>query len=317
MGSPSLARLLEAVGPINCLDVGARDEPVDDLLAIAGGVSIIGFEPDPGECDRLNAHFTAATTAYRSVRFLPVAIGQPPGTRTLHLTAHRGASSFLAPDPRVKGRYFGTDSFFEVDRELPVEVRGLDEICAEYGIADAAFMKVDVEGCELEVFRSAPALLSTELLVVRCEVAFVPTRIGQPGYCELAEFMRSYHFVPMDFLFLHHWRERTRRAQRRLSAPERRVYRRRLAHGDVLFVRDPDCIDPMTDGGVERLVKEAVLLYAYGFFDAATAILERDVVRPHVAARYGVDVDRLADEVAADFSRRARGPWWRRFFNTR
>jgi FkbM family methyltransferase len=311
MDSPAFAKLLQALGPLNCLDIGARGEPVGDLLPIAGCVNIYGFEPDAEECERLNRHYAEVSSPYRSVRFLPLAIGHPDGARTLHLTAYRGASSFLAPDERIKQRYYGNDGCFVVEREQPVAVRGLDSVCAEHGIGDAAYLKVDVEGYELEVFRSAPELLSRGLLAIRCEVSFMPVRVGQPAYCEVESFLKDYGFVPMDFLFLHHWRARTQRAQRRLSEQESRVYRRRLVHGDVLFVRDPDGIDAATEAGVVLLIREAALLYTYGFFDEATAILERPAVRKHVESRVGIDVDRVADEVGAHFARRARAMSWR------
>ena len=81
----------------------------------------------------------------------------------------------------------------------------LDKICSNYELNDVVFMKVDVEGAELEVLGSAVNILSSSLVAIRSEVNFIPTRLTQPLYCDIENFLRQYNFFPMDFLFLDRW----------------------------------------------------------------------------------------------------------------
>ena len=77
-GSASFARAL-AERPFVALDIGARRGFVADLLPIAAAVDAIGFEPDEGECDRLNRETRRAKGPWRSLRFIARPWQEKPG----------------------------------------------------------------------------------------------------------------------------------------------------------------------------------------------------------------------------------------------
>ena len=307
--SPAFRKLLTDVGPFQCLDIGARGEGFADLETIGGAIELIGFEPDGNECERLNRNPDPVLSKYRSARFLPVALGARKATAQLYLARHGGASSLLRPVSNIKGRFYATDDLFDVVDEVPVNVEALDTVCAENSLNRVAFMKIDVEGYELEVFHGAKELLSTTLLGIRSEVAFLPVREWQPTYCELLEHLKGYGFIPMDFLFLHHWRAKTKHIQRRLSSADLGVYRRQLVHGDALFFRDPETIDAGSENGIRLLMRESALMYAYGFFDQATAILERPEVDDFLQQHLGFSSARVASEVEVDYRKQQHENW--------
>jgi FkbM family methyltransferase len=85
------------------------------------------------------------------------------------------ASSLLALDPRAAD-WYGMD-LTQRDGGF-VEVRTLDEICAEHAIDRIDVLKIDVQGYELKVIRGGErALGRTANLII--EVEFVPVYAGQ------------------------------------------------------------------------------------------------------------------------------------------
>ena len=302
-----LEQLIYKTGGFQCLDIGARGELFSDLSSIGHAVDMIGFEPDKEECDKLNNMKQKDSGRYRSIRYLPVAIGNKNGLNKLHLTRHRGASSFLKPRKDIYGRYYGTERLFDVEKEVEVDVEGLDDICTNYHLDDVSFIKIDVEGYELEIFKTALGLLSSSVLGIRAEVSFFPVRVDQPVFCEIESFLKQFDFMIMDFLFLHHWRAKTKLPQKRLTHHEKYVYRRQLIHGDALFFRNPDSIDITTDEGVRLLIKESILLNAYGYFDQAIQILERPCVSDYVHRHHGFSSDHVIKEMDAEFARKIKG----------
>ncbi len=205
LGSKGFGVLLEDLAPINCMDIGARGGPTEDLLPLAGAVNVYGFEPDVDECHLLNKKSSESSAPYRKIIFFPVALSEKGGVRHLHITRHRGASSLLAPIPEV-GHGFCRAQYTTVDKKIPIDTVPLGEFVEKQGLKDLVFMKIDVEGMELEILRSARKLLENDLLVVRAEVAFFPTRAGQPLFCDIAGFLQQFRFLPMGFGELHHWR---------------------------------------------------------------------------------------------------------------
>ena len=53
-GSTELGAILKEVGPIGCLDIGARGGVVEDISPLGEAAFVYGFEPDDEECARLN-----------------------------------------------------------------------------------------------------------------------------------------------------------------------------------------------------------------------------------------------------------------------
>ena len=82
-----------------------------------GGRREVGFEPDEGECVRLNR---LPASPWRSVRHLPIGLAGAQGQRKLLVTRMRGASSALPPDLTVARRFSRAD-YYEIDAEIPFD----------------------------------------------------------------------------------------------------------------------------------------------------------------------------------------------------
>ena len=193
LGSAAFARALTE-RPLVALDIGARRGFVADLLPIASAVDAIGFEPDAGECERLNREARSTPGPWRSLHFLAAALAGKAGSRDLHLTRHGGTSSMLAAIPGMGAGYM-RDDYFAVERTVSVDTQTLDDALARFEIGTPAYLKVDVEGMEKAIFEGGPRTLD-RVLAVRTEVAFMRTRHGQPLYHEIDALLRRHGLLP-------------------------------------------------------------------------------------------------------------------------
>ncbi|MBI2925402.1 MAG: FkbM family methyltransferase [Verrucomicrobia bacterium] len=305
LASRALGRVLADLR-FKCLDIGARQGITRDLLPIASAVDACGFEPDPTECQRLNERAAAEPGPWRSLRFASAALGAERGQRTLHLYRARGGSSLLEADLEIARQFARTENFI-CDGTVEVQTVPLDEAAREYDLEDAVFLKLDIQGAELEVLRSGPRLVGESLLALRAEVEFIPVYQGQPVFADVDALLRSAGFVAMGFVEMRHWRRTTRRRITFAKGPLP-YSRGQLAHADVIYFRNPDSLRDDTPAAVERLLQAAFLALTYDCVDHAQAIFARPAVREYLLAKYGVAAE-------AELAKVSRSLAWRRWWD--
>lgn len=298
LGSDDLTRLATDLN-LTCLDVGARRGFTEDLLPIASIVDAVGFDADEEECRRLNA--VTEKVPWRTLRAIPAALGREADVATLHLYRQRGCSSFLEADLK-RAQSYSRGHYYELDGTLDLKLQRLDDVAEKHGLADAAYLKIDVQGYELEVLGAAEKLLASSLLAIRAEVSFVPLYKDQPLYEDLAQFLRRFGFVPMGFQELHEWRHTTL-TKHPTRAPGIFPYSRgQLVHGDMLFMKD---LEHHLGCSTTDVIKAGYLALAYGYVDYAKALFELDHVRNEIGDRSQINVVRgLAD--ASNYLARAQ-----------
>ena len=301
MDSPRFTNLLAGTAagrilsqhPLLCVDIGSRGGVEPELLPIAFAVDAIGFDSDPQALSEV-----ATTTAgpWRSQRHLPWAIAATEGEQRLHIpVAHEGAS-LLEHDSRI-GDAFDKPQFFTRDAEVSVQTRLLDPALAEAGIGRPAFLKLDVEGCELDILRSAPQSVASAL-AVKTETAFIPFRRHQPLASDVDQFLRAAGFVLMDIVHPSHWRTNGYVIHPQADRQPIPYSRGQLVQADFLYFRSPETIeDP------ERRFQAAAIAMAYGFFDHAQRLLLPIGMRSWLIEMHETQVDALVDEVSRIYGR--------------
>lgn len=143
------------------LDIGAHKGAY--LYWLRKGVgptgSVHAFEPQPP----LNKYLQAIvrSMSWNNVFVRPYAISNTSGITTLHVPAKRGGSS---PGARLGLKFKGTADAYQVE----CEVKTLDSLSFDRPVS---FIKCDVEGHELEVFRGGQNLLGRDspVLLFECE----------------------------------------------------------------------------------------------------------------------------------------------------
>jgi FkbM family methyltransferase len=130
------------------VDVGANWGLHTLLLSrlVGRGGRVIAIEPFPAALTELRWH--VAANGLTNVSIVPVAIGTTLGTQP-----------FTVMPSASMGGLSASHSHRDSQPQIEVEVRSLDGLLADLGAAEVAFVKIDAEGGEGNVLRSAGATL--------------------------------------------------------------------------------------------------------------------------------------------------------------
>jgi len=124
---------------------GAHTQTMLDNVGQNG--MVLALEPNPDIASQL-AKWPAAG---RNLQVFACAAGSANGRGLLHVTANPGYSSLSA---EAVG-----DHRQSLDRIVEVEIRTLDSLIPELCLKEVQFVKIDVEGWEIEVLRGAVSLI--------------------------------------------------------------------------------------------------------------------------------------------------------------
>jgi FkbM family methyltransferase len=209
---------------LDIVDIGAAlsEKPAYQSLVDAGRARIIGFEPDAGECEKLNRTYGPPH------RFFPYFAGDG-GPAVFHETNWSLTGSLYEPNTALLEKFNNLAEVMSPVAVHPVETKRLDDI---EELSNADFIKIDVQGAELAVFRNALRALSGALLI-QCEVEFVEMYRGQPLFADVDAFLRSRGF---QFHAFHTFGGRAFKPLIANNDPNAGV--RQLLWSDALYVRD-------------------------------------------------------------------------------
>ena len=171
---------------IRIVDVGAMSlGPGTDAYAALlrqDLARVVGFEPVAEQCARLE------TIHGPRHKFLPYCIGSG-GAGTFYVTNTAMTSSLYPPNSELLAMFHGIEELTRVVRTETVETRRLDDLRDVLGEVD--YLKLDVQGAELDVLRGAGKVLE-QVAVVHTEVEFVPLYRDQPLFADVdAELRRN------------------------------------------------------------------------------------------------------------------------------
>jgi len=190
---------------IVAVDIGARGGEDKSLKGIKDIVNWFLIEPDPEEAQRLRALYRNDRS---KVSIIEAAVGIPGQFRTLNLYSQRGCSSLLEAKKTWAGRY-ERGHYYNLEGHVTIKPQSLDDLAEASGFNNAAYLKIDIQGAELEAFQTASNLLKS-LLMIRCEVSFNPQYEGQPLFSDIDNHLRSFGFEIFRFPKLNHWRRGSR-----------------------------------------------------------------------------------------------------------
>jgi FkbM family methyltransferase len=258
-------------GQINIvsLDIGARGGAKSDLEDIDGLVDFVGFEPDEEAYRKL---LQSPKKGWKSETYINSAIGGETGSFKLYITSQPGCSSKLRPRPD-QAKIFGRSDYYNVEQTIEVNCDTLDSLVRKGTIPSPHAIKIDIQGMELEVFQGAKHTIQSSSLLVRSEVNFRGMYEDMPHFSELEMCLRKYNFEVLGFVERHDWRRDTHVKYPRIADTPTPYSRGQLIHGDVVFAKSPEYVADHSSSP-EALIRLALLLSCYGYFDTAWAAAE-------------------------------------------
>jgi FkbM family methyltransferase len=280
--------------PVTVVDVGARWGFNEEWKAFGNCLQVLCFEPDKEECARLNASASA------NVRYLPFALGAKGGDATFHHTRLSASSGLYRTNWDYFSRLLNRDNAI-VEKDERIRVTTLDEALRASGVQSIDFLKLDVEGAELDVLRGAGQYFtSPRLLGVLSEFRFHEEINGSPPFWQLDAHLQKFGFRLFDMHFSH----QSRRvlpyeglADYRLPNGERffaYTVHGQIMDGDALYFRD--LLIPANSGiraatTAAQLLKAACLFEIYALNDCAGEI----IIEHRDCLSAAVDCNRLLD----------------------
>lgn len=170
------SRLQKQSGPLTLVDGGANRG--DYALVLDGlfgsSAAIHAFEPLPSTFELLQS----ATASKPNIICHPYGLGSE---------AARVELFFNEPGSTIASLYPQRDDHpWRTDLRQSIEIRTLDEVCAERGIERIDFLKLDIEGHEFKALQGARQMLE------RDAVSFIQWEFG-PRHVDSRTFFRDFY----------------------------------------------------------------------------------------------------------------------------
>lgn len=206
---------------------------------------IIGFEP------LKEALVALKNNARHNDTFLPYAVGSG-GNRQLYLTRNSGLVSTLKPKPEISdllGSWW--KRAIEVKETLNIKTKKLDEIDE---VSRIDFLKIDIQGGELEVFRHGRQKLKN-CAAIQTEMCLYPYYKDQPSFGDIQAEMTVQGFIAHKFVELS-----AHPISNNLKVGRDNVLKgTQLTVADMVFIKDPTSFG---DGDTELIKHLAMLSFA-------------------------------------------------------
>ena len=170
------------------IDVGAHHGEVTLTYASENpGLTIYAFEPN----------LRAATSLFgRAPNYMviPMAVAETDGSAPFRLNALDGASSLLKMDESARRSWLGGDALRE-ESVITVPTVRLETFLSNLGIPCVDFLKIDTQGNDLAVIRSAgPRLRDIRKIMLEVDVTAKRLYQGSPSKQEVLSFLQEAGF---------------------------------------------------------------------------------------------------------------------------
>ncbi len=173
------------------VDVGCSGKLDAKWQGLSSLLHYTGFDPDRTEIARLNS----LPTRFKSNRFLPYAIAGQEGNATLYLTRSPFCNSLLRPRQEWLKR-FSFHPLFHETGQTKVDCVTLDQLAIRENLR-ADILKLDTQGLEMPILRTAEKLLNTAFCV-ETETGFLENYHHESVAADVDKFMRQHGFLLFD-----------------------------------------------------------------------------------------------------------------------
>lgn len=239
----------------NLVEVGAaklskKEERFYKILDYFPDSNIIGFEIEKEVCDKMNSE------AAKGIKYFPYALGEKNEKRKLYVTQDPRCTSLYKPNENFLKLYHELQ-YANLKKETEIETITLETFVDRHSIDEIDFIKIDVQGAALDVFKGSKKLLNNVLKIV-CEVEFVPLYQDQPLFGDVSKFLSHYNLMFNKFLKL------SGRTLKPLIANKDPTIASQHMWTDAVFIQNFEKIKNLSD---EKLLKLSLLAAIYKSLD--------------------------------------------------
>ena len=245
------------------LEIGAHpygefNEGFHILLDHFPGSEIYAFEVDKEECEKLNK------SCKNGMKFFPIALGEKRETRKFYETYMPVCSSLYEPKQKFLELYNNLNVAY-LKNTTEIDTISVDEFSKSHNLEYVDFIKIDIQGAELDVFKGGVKTLEKTLMIVS-EVEWVEQYIDQPLFGDVSSFLKDQDFMVHKFLGY------GTRSLKPIVLNQNKNLGTQFLWSDALFIRNIMNISKLND---EDLIKSAVLSYIYKSPDLTYFYLEK------------------------------------------
>ena len=235
---------------VGALKIQDQDEPFYELLDYFPSTKIIGFEIEKEICEKMNSQ------AKEGVKYYSHALGKDNEQRKFYITQNPMCSSLYKPNEELIKLYNNFEVAY-LKKETKIETISLDYFVEKYEVGDVDFIKIDVQGAELDVFKGGSKTLKNVLKIV-CEVEFIQHYENQPLFGEVSDYLSQYNLMFNKFLRLSGRALKPIMLNNNPNLPSQHIW------SDAVFVRHIQKIHSLND---EKLLKLGLLACVYYSLD--------------------------------------------------
>lgn len=168
------------------VDIGAnKGQFALACLEWAPNAKVISFEPLP----RPSQKFTRLFKHNPNVQLHKFAIGPSHDRVVMHVSAREDSSSLLPIGVQQIATFPGTHESYQ----SYIELAPLSKFMNSGSIKSPAFLKIDVQGYEMEVLIGCQSLLSS-FDIIYCECSFIELYTGQKLASEVIDWLQDFGF---------------------------------------------------------------------------------------------------------------------------
>lgn len=235
-------------------EVGAlpsdQPEPFHQILDFFPNSKIFAFEISEVLCNKLNRNTT------KNVTFYPAALGLTQEKRTFYETNHPACGSLYKPNEELISQYNCMEVAY-LKSSCSIETVSLDFFCDKNDIQDIDFIKIDIQGAELEVFKGGIRSLANVFAIVS-EVEFIPHYIDQPLFGDVCSFLSDNNLMFHKFLSMNG------RSLKPIIVDNDPCFPTQYMWSDALFIRN---VLKLSELSTDKLLKLGLIAFIYGSYD--------------------------------------------------
>jgi FkbM family methyltransferase len=177
---------------IGALPLEGEAEPFHKLLDLFPDSKVIAFEVENNLCEQLNEKANPGITYY------PVALGRSEEKCTFYETNHPMCCSLYKPNEKLISMYNNMEVAM-LKSVCSIDTVSLDYFMKNNNIDSVDFIKIDIQGAELDVFKGGVNTLQ-EVVAIVSEVEFIPHYIDQPLFGDVCSFLTEKDLMFHKFL---------------------------------------------------------------------------------------------------------------------